>query len=163
VLQIPILSASGKALAHPNHPRARVRHLSNLSNQMPGLAIQFGRRNLLMSSKTSLGRTTLNPTTFHPFNQRSQSTRTSKPVTMRGPNQLKCAKLRVHNSSPELYDDRSPNNIGCYKSQHCIICSRIKCCLYCAVVLGENIFYETLLFIIEMRILLGFISLDDFI
>jgi hypothetical protein len=39
-----------------------------------------------------------------------------------------------------------------------------SCCLYCAVVLGEKIFYETWLFlIIEMRVLLGFISLDDFI
>ncbi|ENH66584.1 hypothetical protein FOC1_g10000941 [Fusarium oxysporum f. sp. cubense race 1] len=37
------------------------------------------------------------------------------------------------------------------------------CCLYCAVVLGENVFYETWLFIIEMRALLGFISLDSFI
>jgi hypothetical protein len=39
----------------------------------------------------------------------------------------------------------------------------IPCCVSCAVVLGENIFYETWLFIVEMRVLLGFISLIDLI
>jgi hypothetical protein len=39
-----------------------------------------------------------------------------------------------------------------------------RCCLYCAVVLGENIFlYILIVFFIEMRVLLRFISLNDFI
>jgi hypothetical protein len=45
---------------------------------------------------------------------------------MEGSVQLKYAKSRVHNSSPKVYDDRSPSNFDCYKSQHRLTCTRTQ-------------------------------------